>query len=154
LLEKDIEKFEKIVDKYNKIYDFNNNEFSALVSFCMNVGNIDQLTNNGKRTKEEIIEKMPLYCKANGKKLSGLYNRRIEEVNLFKKPLVDYSKKIGIVIAKSGLNIRAKSSLNGKVLKAIPHNNEIEIINELENGWLEINYDSINGFVLGKWVKY
>ena len=44
LLQKDLEKFEQKVNKYNNVYNFNQNQFDSLVSFCYNVGNIDQLT--------------------------------------------------------------------------------------------------------------
>ena len=40
LLMKDIKKFENVVNKYNEIYDFNENEFSALVSFAFNIGRV------------------------------------------------------------------------------------------------------------------
>ena len=68
MLHQDVEKFEKKVDKYNSIYKFNENQFSALVSFAFNVGNIDQLTANGTRRLSAVHEKMLLYNKANGSK--------------------------------------------------------------------------------------
>lgn len=150
LLLKDIKKFENVVNKYNEIYDFNENEFSSLVSFAFNIGNIDQLTNNGKRSKEAISSKLTLYCRANGKYLSGLYNRRLDEQRLFNTPVV--SGNIGRVIAPSGLNIRETPSTNSKILKAIPFGNKLEIVERLESGWLHINYGDVNGYVYGKWV--
>ena len=83
LLKKDVSKFEKAVLKYDSIYKWNQNQFDALVSFAFNIGSIDQLTNNGKRTISEISSKIPAYNKANGKVLSGLTKRRLEEKNLF-----------------------------------------------------------------------
>ena len=83
LLREDVEKFEKKVDKYNSKYNFNENQFSALVSFAFNVGNIDQLTANGTRSLPVIREKMLLYNKANGKTLTGLVRRRKAEYDLF-----------------------------------------------------------------------
>ena len=85
LLRKDIAKFEKIVAKYNKTYKWNQNQFDALVSFAFNVGSIDQLTNNGKRSIAEISAKIPAYNKANGKVLLGLTRRRADEKKLFDK---------------------------------------------------------------------
>lgn len=85
LLLKDIEWAEKHVNTYQKKYKFNENEFSALVSFTFNIGNINQLTANGTRCRCQIAEKIPLYCNAGGKKLNGLVKRRNRELALFKK---------------------------------------------------------------------
>ena len=65
-------KYEPLVNKYNKIYNFNQNEFDALVSFCYNIGSIDQLTKNGTRSKEEIKAHWLAYSNAGGKQLQGL----------------------------------------------------------------------------------
>ena len=79
----DIGKAEKKVDKYDSVYHFTENEYSALVSFAFNIGNIDELTKKGTRTKNEIAEKIPLYNKAGGKVLAGLTKRRNEERAMF-----------------------------------------------------------------------
>lgn len=79
----DLIKFENKVAGYDSIYHWTQNEFDALVSFAFNVGSITQLTNGGKRSKAEIAEKIPAYCKADGKVLSGLVRRREEEKALF-----------------------------------------------------------------------
>lgn len=84
-LKKDVEKFEKHVNVYNKIYGFNNNQFSALVSFAYNVGSINGLTKNGTRKKTEIRDAMLLYVKSNGIVLKGLERRRKAEQQLFIK---------------------------------------------------------------------
>ena len=85
LLLSDLEHFEDHVDKIDKNYNynFNDNEFSALVSFAFNIGGIIQLTQGGKRSKKEIAEAMLLYNKASGKVLAGLSNRRKKERELF-----------------------------------------------------------------------
>ena len=85
LLRKDIVHFCKKVDKYDKIYHFNENEYNALLSFVFNIGNLDQLTANGTRSKKVIGEKMKLYTKAGGKTLNGLVRRRNEEYALYTK---------------------------------------------------------------------
>ena len=54
-----------------------------MVSFAYNLGSIDELTANGKRTKKEISQKMLLYTKAKGKELPGLVRRRKAEQKLF-----------------------------------------------------------------------
>lgn len=104
LLKKDIEKFEKHVEKYNKKYNFNENEFSALVSFAFNLGSIDQLTNYGKRDKKTISEKILLYNKAGGKKLNGLVKRRKDEQKLFLKKCENTNKKTNEEIANDVIN--------------------------------------------------
>lgn len=86
LLKKDIEKFENHVLQFNHIYNFNENEFSALVSFAYNIGSIGELTKWGSRSKKEISEKMLAYNKAGGKVLKGLTRRRKAEQKLFLKP--------------------------------------------------------------------
>ena len=83
LLKKDLSSFEKKVDKYNNIYHFSQNEFDALVSFCYNVGNIDKLTVNGRRSKSEIADAMLRYTHSGGKELRGLVRRRTMERDLF-----------------------------------------------------------------------
>ena len=85
LLRKDIVNFCKKVDKYDKIYHFNENEYNALLSFVFNIGNLNQLTANGTRSKKVIGEKMKLYTKAGGKTMNGLVRRRNEEYKLYTK---------------------------------------------------------------------
>lgn len=86
-LKDDVKKFVTHVNKYHQIYNFNQNEFDALVSFAFNVGSITQLTNNGSRNRSVIISKIPLYCNAKGRRIQGLVNRRIAEKELFVKPI-------------------------------------------------------------------
>lgn len=85
LLRKDVQKsvdhVNNVNDKYN--YQFNQNEFDALVSFTYNIGSINQLTQNGTRSKSVIAEKILLYTKSGGKELPGLVKRRKEEHELF-----------------------------------------------------------------------
>lgn len=81
----DLAKFEAKVEKYNSKYHFNENQFSALVSFAYNVGSIDQLTANGTRTIAQISAKFTAYNKSGGKVLAGLTKRRNTEKALFDK---------------------------------------------------------------------
>ena len=85
LLKKDLARFERHVQSYNYIYEWTDNEFSALVSFAYNIGNIDQLTAYGKRTRSQIRSAMLKYVKANGKTLPGLVKRRKAELKLFNR---------------------------------------------------------------------
>ena len=85
LLKKDLARFERHVQSYNYIYEWTDNEFSALVSFAFNIGNIDQLTAYGTRTRSQIRSAMLKYVKANGKTLQGLVKRRKAELKLFNR---------------------------------------------------------------------
>lgn len=98
LLKKDVESAERKVDKYDSIYNFNQNQFDALVSFCYNVGNIDGLTKNGTRNISQISTAFTYYNKSGGKVLKGLQSRRLKERELFNKPVDNvefYSRYVG-----------------------------------------------------------
>lgn len=82
LLRADLKKYEAKVNKYSA-YNWNANEFSALVSFAYNIGNIDGLTKKGERSREEIKKVWTSYSKAGGKELPGLLRRREAELKLF-----------------------------------------------------------------------
>ena len=64
-------------------YDWNDNQIDALASFRFNIGNLDQLTDFGKRDMATITAKIPEYNQAGGKVSDGLINRRQAELNLF-----------------------------------------------------------------------
>ena len=124
LLKKDMKRFETKVMKYDYCYNFTQNEFDALVSFAYNVGNIDQLTAKGTRTKEEIADAMLLYIKSGGNVLDGLRKRRIRERDLFLNCSTSNvyqkyngaSKDIDVVLASIGVN----SKFYGNYKKRIP----------------------------------
>ena len=88
-LAKELAGHAKKVDSYDKVYNWTPNERAALISFTFNLGDggLDTLTDKGKRTKQEIAEKILLYNKetVNGKKRfsRGLYNRRKAEREKF-----------------------------------------------------------------------
>lgn len=75
--------YEPKVMKYNDKYHWNQNQFDALVSFCYNIGSIDQLTKNGTRSVQMIADKILEYDGAKGRKLAGLTRRRKAEHDLF-----------------------------------------------------------------------
>lgn len=83
----DCGKAEAAVNKYYGKYQFNQNQYDALVSFAFNIGSIDKLTINGTRTIAEISSKILAYCNCAGKKLQGLVNRRTAEKKLFDTPV-------------------------------------------------------------------
>ena len=124
LLKKDMKRFETKVMKYNNCYNFTQNEFDSLVSFAYNVGNIDQLTAKGTRTKKEIADAMLLYIKSGGNVLDGLRKRRIRERELFLKCSTSNfypkyngaSKDIDVVLSSIGVN----SKFYGNYKKRIP----------------------------------
>ena len=79
------QKYMPLVMQYDSTYHWTENEASALCSFCYNIGSIKRLTNDGKRSKEVIADKILLYNKAGGKVLAGLTRRRKAERKLFLK---------------------------------------------------------------------
>ena len=87
MLEYDLIKYENKVSKYYSTYYFNQNQFDALVSFCYNIGNIDELTNHGLLSISEVPRVMALYNKCKGKTVQGLVNRRNKEIELFNTPV-------------------------------------------------------------------
>lgn len=87
-LKQDCLKAEKNVNAYATRYNWNQNQFDALVSFAFNIGSINQLTANGKRSIAEISQKILAYNKAGGKVLKGLTDRRKAEKALFDKYVI------------------------------------------------------------------
>ena len=73
----------KMVEKWH--YNVNENQLLALTDFTYNlgIGNLNKLTDNGKRDISTIAEKILLYNKCNGKELKGLTKRRQWEHDLF-----------------------------------------------------------------------
>lgn len=113
-LKADLAKFEKHVASYDKKYNWNQNEFDALVSFAYNTGNITQLTASGTRTKKQISERITSYNKANGKELAGLTRRRAAEQALFNKPVKNVKKTL-----KKGDKIRIRKGAKDLNVKKV-----------------------------------
>lgn len=89
MLRDDLIKYETLVNIYSG-YNFNQNEYDSLVSFCYNIGSIKQLTKDGTRTKAEIADAMLLYTHDSaGNELDGLVRRRKAEHDLFTEPVTD-----------------------------------------------------------------
>lgn len=86
-LKADCASAEKAVNSYNSKYNWNQNQFDALVSFTFNCGsgNLRNLLKNGARTIAEISAKIPAYNKGGSVVLPGLVKRRAEEKALFDK---------------------------------------------------------------------
>lgn len=93
LLRQDLVRFETAVTAWNYLYNWNENEFSSLVSFAFNCGegSLRNLLKNGTRTRAEIRNAIVLYNKdINGHQLAGLVRRRNAELKLFNTPEKDY----------------------------------------------------------------
>lgn len=86
-LSDELGKARRHVEAVNKKYGYNfqPNELDALTSFAYNIGNINQLTDDGKRDRQQIATKMLEYNRAGGKVLKGLVKRRQAEQELFTK---------------------------------------------------------------------
>lgn len=93
-LRQDVASAEKAVSKYK--YNYNINQFSALVSFTYNCGakNLKKITNSGTRTLAQISARLPNYNKADGKELAGLVRRRAAEKKLFDSPVKTSSSEV------------------------------------------------------------
>lgn len=110
-----------------------NNQVFALTSFCYNlgIGKLAQVTNNGKRTLEEVGKKMLLYTKCNGKELKGLVARRKWESNLFFTDVytaLDLQKKVNEIYARN--NSTKRLVLDGVIgLKSV--NAIMDILNTI-----------------------
>lgn len=149
-LKEDLSKSEKNVMKFDTIYNFTQNEFDAMVSFAFNVGSINQLVNNGKRSKSEIADKLMEYTKANGQTIGGLVRRRRMERELFlgaSVPSVSYSGHIqsigdtqsyknGQTLGSVGLGLRLEAIKINCDKGGITYQGHIQDI-----GWQEVKRD-------------
>ena len=88
ILKRDLNRFELGVHKMLPNVFLRQHEFDAIVSFCFNLGlgcfqrsTIRQALLRGD--KEAAMESLVKYCKAGGKILKGLQNRRLDERKLF-----------------------------------------------------------------------
>ena len=81
----DVQRFVNAVNQYQSRFNFNQNEFDALVSFTYNCGEGSlAAVISCCNTKKEIAEECKLYNKSSdGQILAGLVRRREEEYKLF-----------------------------------------------------------------------
>lgn len=136
LLLQDCKKAIKNVNSFMSKYNFNQNQFDALVSFAFNVGSINQLTASGTRTLEQISSKITAYNKSGGRVIAGLVKRRAKEKELFdtststtvKKSNEEIAKEVvagkwgngnarKTALTKAGYDYKAIQSLVNKLLK-------------------------------------
>ena len=88
ILKRDLNRFELGVHKMLPNVLLRQHEFDAIISFCFNLGlgcfqrsTIRQALLRGD--KEAAMESLVKYCRAGGKVLKGLQNRRLDERKLF-----------------------------------------------------------------------
>ena len=83
LLVEDVQVYANAVNKYVSKFNFNQNQFNALVSFAYNcgIGSLDSVCSCN--TLDEIRAELPLYVNGGGVRLPGLVRRRNEELALF-----------------------------------------------------------------------
>lgn len=81
----DVQRFVNAVNQYQSRFNFNQNEYDALVSFTYNCGEGSlAAVMSCCNTKQEIAEECKLYNKSSdGQVLAGLVRRREEEYKLF-----------------------------------------------------------------------
>ena len=78
------------IKKYDKIYKWKQNQFDALLSYVYDNNSIDQLTNNGKKKKEDIPTslliqtKIPIQSQDDKIKVS----KRRDEFNLYTRGIL------------------------------------------------------------------
>lgn len=147
LLKEDMAKFEKHVEGFRNKYDWNQNQFDAMVSFAFNVGSINQLTNNGKRTIKEISDKIPAYNKGGGKVLPGLTRRRRAEQDLFNTPV---KKRKAIVRERAAFRSGTKTGKETFVRWLNP-GIKVTVFKELTVGrtqWLQVGNGDSKGYVV------
>jgi GH24 family phage-related lysozyme (muramidase) len=82
-----VQGFYNIVLEFDRAhnYKFNANQLDALTSFVYNGGPgwLNQVSANGSRNKQQIVQAMLQYNTAGGRRLGGLDSRRREEVAMF-----------------------------------------------------------------------
>lgn len=141
------------VNKYQSKYKFNQNQFDALVSFCYNVGSIDQLVGNGKYSINTIASRILLFNHANGKVLSGLTRRRKAEQDLFLKEIAKNTKSSDVnnttktnasnyTVICNSLYIRKGPGKKYKIVGVL-HKNDKVSIDSINGSWGRI-YNSDN----------
>ena len=86
----DIDTREKFIRNFAKVkgYDWNDSQVHSLVDFHYNTGqkNFLALTDNGKRSNDEIAKKIPEYNQVGGEFNQGIQNRRFQNQLAFTTP--------------------------------------------------------------------
>ena len=133
-LRSDIESHVRYMKKVITV-PLNQNQFDALCSFHFNLGayilqNSTMLKNINARKWTTVAENMKQYCYSGGVWLQGLYNRRVDEANLFLTINNNNSNnennqqtggkiKMKTITLKDNVNLRASNSTNGKIIATL-----------------------------------
>ena len=157
------QKYEPKVAKYADQYHWNQNQYDALVSFAFNIGSIDQLTANGKRTIKQIANAMLLYDHAGGRRVKGLTERRRAEQRLFLTPVGNKSDHIGdatkmitrkrTVTNAAGANLRELPSGESAVVATVKQGAELAVVEDwtaTNTAGSDTRYVCVN--YAGKWL--
>ena len=164
-LREDVEKFERNVMKFDPIYHWNQNQFDALVSFAYNLGSINKLVNEGKRSIKEVSNAISSYNKAGGKVLAGLVRRRAAEKKLFDTPVSGgNSNKTepttpsavdkNAVTATSNVFMRSQPNTStGAKLTTIPKGKVVKVIEDTGWGWSKCEYGGKTGYVSNTYLS-
>ena len=52
----------------------------------------------------------------------------------------------------STLRMRAQASTSSSVLKKLPHGTQVEVLDSTDNGWYQITYKGLSGYVSGDYL--
>lgn len=149
----------KISEDYVNYYvnrnglELNDNQFSALVSFCFNCGcgNLQKLITG--KTVEQIADDILLYNKSNGVVLQGLINRRKDEQELFLSRVPVYYPQFVDLNFKQALDyLGIDNSFKNRTNIAVIN----KIVNKAEdyNGTYEQNVTMFTLLKNGKLINY
>ena len=155
MLKSDMKKYEKYVTDNVKI-SLNENQFSALVSFCYNcgVGNLRTLVKN--RNTAQIADAMILYNKASGKVLTGLVRRREAERKLFLKAVAGSTVVVNYLPRYSGNNVSIAQALKSVgVNNSYDYRKKLAVVNGIDNytGTASQNLKLLDLLKAGKLVR-
>ena len=154
----DVQRFVNAVNQYQSRFNFNQNEFDALVSFTYNCGagslaNVMACCN----TKQEIAEECKLYNKGGGVVLPGLVRRRNEEYNLFMSGSSN-SASVSQPSTASGTSYPEKGEyfFNTRVkIRTAPDLSESTFVNECYEVGESVIYHTVHLDKCGyNWIQY
>ena len=52
----------------------------------------------------------------------------------------------------SYLHLRTEANTDSSILKNLPHSTKVEILSALDNGWYQVSFDGITGYVSGSYL--